>query len=351
MKFSALLIVLCFLVLASSRRHVRLRTHARTKICEGECVADSSTCTGPVEEGACEDQGLVCCTTGSGVDNSGEQVTQPSEPETPPETPPEPDAHDPEQVLDMDTFKGNYDLLKPEKCAHADESKENVIPTCLSPTDKDCSNCLVGGWNGQCIADHALFLARNWRRCGITYSQDPGRLLTPCNEKAKKHSQTGDCSSFVTAVISQAGYSCLTKALGYMISTAGYRILIEKLSGTDGYHKQNPQAGDIIMWKSGTTGHIGIVYSVSEGCIRIINEGHGNLGPDGWDKCYSYDYPPPEGMESMQKKGLGGPEGFMGFWTPPTPASPQEAETSQTEAPEPNPADLTQDSLGETIPG
>jgi len=105
----------------------------------------------------------------------------------------------------------------------------------------------------------------------------------------------------------------MTKQLGQMVSTLGYREnLIAKLHNS--YHKTDPVAGDLIMWKHQTSGHIAIVTGVESGCVRIANEGSGNAGPVGWDTCRSFAYPPVAG--SFIPGPLGGTAGYQGFWTP-----------------------------------
>jgi len=194
-------------------------------------------------------------------------------------------------------------------------------PKCLSADDPTCSKCIGEAWDGDCVAQWAIYIGRQWRTCGIKYSQDPDRLTSLCDPTKKLHSQHGDCSSFVTTVLKNAGYECMTKQLGGMISTLGYREnLIAKLGNQ--YHKEDPVAGDLIMWKyeKGTkkSGHIGIVWKVDTetGCVRIVNEGSGDKGPTGWDDCRSYAYPPVKGDGSFIPYPLGGTDGYQGFWTP-----------------------------------
>jgi len=296
------LIVLFSLLLAASSlpRFRSLTRHKRTKApCEdlgGACTLTDEECADGTVDDTGECSSGLCCILQS-VNPTPTPEPEPSEPE------PEPAP----VVVDPPLDLPEAELVVPTCGAHVGEETAE----CLSTGDPNCSNC-IGAYDGACVAQWALYVGYQWRVCGMRYSQGADRHVGLCNTHAARHSEGGDCSSFVTTVLQQAGYRCLTRALHQMISTLGYRTLINSLQGT--YHKESPVVGDIIMWEHGNTGHIGLVYEVQADCIRLVNEGGpDDHGPSGWDHCHPYD---PANPHSFIPHASGGVAGYKGFWTP-----------------------------------
>jgi len=289
MKSLHLILLFSFILLASALPRFRsvARHNKKTKApCEdlgGACLATSEECGADPIDATGECPSGVCCIRPIG--------------------PPAPPAVDP--PLDVPLAE----LVAPTCGAHQGETPAE----CLSAADADCSICL-GSYDGACVAEWALYVGRQWRICGMRYTQGADRHVGLCDTNLPVHSQGGDCSSFVSTVLNQAGYSCFTRHLQtlQMISTLGYRTTITALHGV--YHKDAPVVGDLIMWEHGTTGHIGIVYEVQDQCIRLVNEGGPEpTGPTGWATCRSYD---PADPQSFIPHASGGVAGYKGFWTP-----------------------------------
>jgi len=146
---------------------------------------------------------------------------------------------------------------------------------------------------GAKLAATALSVCANYHASGATYSQP--RRQFGLNVKFS------DCSSFVETVFEQAGYPTFWGGRGGA-QTAAMRSVIAKKGG--GYHK-NAQLGDVVMWASGSSGHVGIITKVcSPTTFQLVAMGNHGCGPQ---VCMTW--------QKMTAWGEGGMAGFQGYWT------------------------------------
>jgi len=145
------------------------------------------------------------------------------------------------------------------------------------------ANCLAN-FNGAAFATVASTYQRNYKAHGTIYSQ--------AKRQFGLNVQYSDCSSFVSSVMTAAGYGCL-----FVGSKANTAAMVPEERARGGFHSV-PRVGDLVMW----TSHTGIVTAVGNGVATMVAMGvHG---------CAN------TGMIALSKIPGWGSGSFLGYWTP-----------------------------------
>ncbi len=108
-----------------------------------------------------------------------------------------------------------------------------------------------------------------------------------------------DCSSTLTTILKQAGQEKIFKGT----NTAAMREEIAGKSANNTYRKDNPLAGDIMMWG----GHVTLVTEIKDGKVYFATMGRSGASISGVKL---------DGNNSLQSESVYGGGGFKGFWTP-----------------------------------
>lgn len=108
-----------------------------------------------------------------------------------------------------------------------------------------------------------------------------------------------DCSSTLITILKQAGQEKIFKGT----FTSAMRDDIAANPTNNAYRKDNPLAGDIMMWG----GHIALVTEIKDSKVYFATMGRSGA---------SIANVKLDGSGSLQTESIWGGGGFMGFWTP-----------------------------------
>lgn len=137
------------------------------------------------------------------------------------------------------------------------------------------------------IVSVAIMVIETYQKNGVRYSQS--------NRQIGLNAKFADCSSTVTTIIKESGYSDKLSST----NTRAMRSEIESKGGK--FRKDNPKPGDIMMWG----GHVTLVTKIENGLVYFAHMG--GSGPRiGKVRLTGNKLP----SESVWGSG-----GFIGFWT------------------------------------